>query len=572
MVDKQLFRLISDRKKYLWINLVNQVICLLLNVAITFFLIYSIKAIVENKTLAMVICLSITFACAILRFILFFVANHLSNKLGDFASRKVRTDLYRKYLYLKNINNIKPNEMSQLSTEGVEQLKLYYAVYLPNLFFSVIAPLILFILMSVIDWKVALIYLVCVPIIPGSIIAVSKWAKKIFNKYWDLYLNLGNKFLDNTNGLKELKIFKADKKAQHEMNKQSEQFRKITMKVLVMQLASVTIMDLVAFGGAAIGIVISLVIMKNGLDIYLVSFLVLIGAEFFLPMRALGSAFHMAMNGATAGKKIMSILNGDELNDGKLKIKNIDNIEINDLSLKFDEKIILKNINMKLTKNNFYSIIGQSGSGKTQLTKTIAKLNYDYSGNIKINGIDLKEINNQSYYEKICYISNNSYLFNDTIKHNFQFINPNITDKQIYKLLELVKLKEFIKENGGLDFVVNSDCSNISGGQKQRIILAMNLAKKYDLYIFDEITSNVDLDSEKIILKLIKQQIKNSIVILITHRVNSIKITDHTYLLKNKKIFEQGNYKQLLNQNSQTNKMYSLQKSLEKIYETKFNA
>ncbi len=572
MVDKQLFRLISGRKKYLWINLVNQVICLLLNVAITFFLIYSIKAIVENKTSAMAICLSTTFACAILRFILFFVANHLSNKLGDFASRKVRTDLYRKYLYLKNINNIKPNEMSQLSTEGVEQFKLYYAVYLPNLFFSVIAPLILFILMSVIDWKVALIYLVCVPIIPGSIIAVSKWAKKIFNKYWDLYLNLGNKFLDNTNGLKELKIFKADKKAQHEMNKQSEQFRKITMKVLVMQLASVTIMDLVAFGGAAIGIVISLVIMKNGLDIYLVSFLVLIGAEFFLPMRALGSAFHMAMNGATAGKKIMSILNDEELNDGKLKIKNINNIEINDLSLKFDEKTILKNINMKLTKNNFYSIIGQSGSGKTQLTKTIAKLNYDYSGNIKINGIDLKEINNQSYYEKICYISNNSYLFNDTIKHNFQFINPNITDKQIYKLLELVKLKEFIKENGGLDFVVNSDCSNISGGQKQRIILAMNLAKKYDLYIFDEITSNVDLDSEKIILKLIKQQIKNSIVILITHRVNSIKITDYTYLLKNKKIFEQGNYKQLLNQNSQTNKMYSLQKSLEKIYETKFNA
>ena len=289
-------------------------------------------------------------------------------------------------------------------------------------------------------------------------------------------------------------------------------------------------------------------------------------------MRALGSAFHMAMNGATAGKRIMSILNDEELNDGKLKIKNINNIEINDLSLKFDEKIILKNINMKLTKNNFYSIIGQSGSGKTQLTKTIAKLNYDYGGNIKINGIDLKEINNQSYYEKICYISNNSYLFNDTIKHNFQFINPNITDKQIYKLLELVKLKEFIKENGGLDFVVNSDCSNISGGQKQRIILAMNLAKKYDLYIFDEITSNVDLDSEKIILKLIKQQIKNSIVILITHRVNSIKITDHTYLLKNKKIFEQGNYKQLLNQNSETNKMYSLQKSLEKIYETKFNA
>lgn len=565
MVDKQLFSFIKPKKKYIWINIVNNTLAQLMNVGITFFLIYLVKSIIDDNLKWIIICSVITIVISIFRFIVFLISNHVANLIGDFASKKVRLEIYKKFLKLKNPHEIKPNEMSQLSSEGIEQLKLYYAVYLPNLFYSVIAPIVLFVIMSFIEWKVALIYLVCVPIIPVSIILVSKWAKKIFKKYWDLYLSLGNKYLDNTQGLKELKIFNADEYAAKKLVAQSEEFRKITMKVLVMQLASVTIMDLVAFGGAAIGIIISLIVMRNGLDIYLVIFLILVGAEFFIPMRTLGSAFHMAMNGATAGKRILKLLEKDEKKVGNIKINSIDEINLEDVNIKFNENPIVKNINLKFLKNTFYTIIGESGVGKSTLVKNIVKLSSNYEGNIKINSFNLNEINN-SFYDHVCYISNHTHLFNTTIRNNFKFVSNTITDLEIINLLTKVSLNEFASLEG-LEFVINDANSNLSGGQKQRLLLAIYLSKKYDLYIFDEITSNVDNESENIILENIKNELSSTIIIFITHRIKNIKYSDWTILIKDNIIKEQDNWENLLNNKTFTNDLYQTQKDLEDIYE-----
>ena len=566
MIDKQLLNLVKEKKKYIVFNVINQVIALLMNLAITFSIILVIKFSIENDWKFIAIFSSTTLVCAIIRFLNYYFGTKLTNMIGDFASIKLRGMMLNKFFKLKNRHSIRTNDMSQLSTEGIEQLKLYYAVFLPSFFFSMIAPILLFIFMSFINWKVSLIYLAAVPLIPASIVIVSKWAKKIFNKYWDKYMNMGNSFADNINGLKELKIFNADKRALVKMDIEAEEFRKITMKVLVMQLASVTIMDLVAFGGAAIGIVVSLISYFDGsVDIYLTIFMILVGAEFFLPMRSLGSAFHMAMNGATAGKKILDILNYDDQVDGTLKCQSIKSINLKNLSYKIQDKLILDKINLKLEKNKFYCLIGESGSGKSSLTKILAKLNLDYDGSLLINDNSLSDLISSSYHDRICYLANDSIIYSDTIRNNFKFYNSSITDKEIITLLKEFKLNSLLDK--GLDYKINDSASNISGGEKQRLMLACNLSKPYDFYIFDEITSNVDNDSEQIIIDLIKNKCKQSIVMFITHRMKNILKADYVINLKDKKIAEFGKVNDLLKTKSMTKNLFNEQKKLEQLYE-----
>ena len=566
MLDKELLAYIKEKKGYLFATVIINIFGLILNLGITSSLIYAIYAFINSLATKGFIALGLAVLLAISKAITIIISTKLTTKLADYVVLKLREDTYTKFLALNTNIAFSVNEMAQLSTEGIEQLRLYYSLYLPSFFYAMIAPLLLFVLFSFIDVVVALVYLVCIPLIPLSIVLVSKWAKRIFNKYWDIYLGLGDSFLDNVKGMKELKIFQYDKKRVKEMQESSEEFRKITMKVLVMQLYSVSIMDLVAYGGAGIGIVLALISLQNGLSWYLALFIILVGAEFFLPLRRLGSAFHIAMNGATAGKKVMKLLKAEEQIRPEEINGSLYSLSIKNLNFNYPDKpLILENINMEFNKG-LYSIVGTSGSGKSTLAKIMANILNDYQGNVLFNAKwEAKEINLKGFYQKVAYVAASSYMMNKTIKEQFRFYNPNMTETRMWELLELVKMTETIKRNGGLDFLVKEGATNISGGEKQRLLIAYYLAKDYDFYIFDEATSNIDSESESIILAILENLSKNKIVINITHRLKNVLTSNYIYFLENSKIKEEGKVEELLTRPSTFRHIYQYQTNLEVI-------
>lgn len=472
----------------------------------------------------------------IMKIILTRLVTHLSVSISDYIIYKLKEETYNKFLSLQWCVPLTTSEMAQLSTEGIEQLRLYYSLYLPSFFYAMIAPIILFIMFLFFDIGVAFLYLACVPLIPVSIILVSKWAKRIFNKYWNIYTSLGDSFLENTSGMKELKIFLYDEKRQKEMMASSADFRKITLKVLMMQLCFVTIMDMVAFCGAGLGIFLSLNHMLNGLNVYITLFMILVGAEFFLSMRTLGSAFHVAMNKATAGKKVLKLLNLENDKRQNLELNQINKLNVNNLTFAYQGNTIVENVNLEL-KQGLYSIVGLSGSGKSTISKLCVNILKDFDGEILYNdSFSVKEVSLASFYKRACYISASTYLFHKSIRESFKSYNKDITDEKMYELLEKVSLLDFIKRNNGLDFVINENSTNVSGGEKQRRVLAYYLTKDYDFYVFDEATSNIDSFSEEIILDNIKDLAKSKMVLFITHRMSTLGICEKNYKLEDGRI------------------------------------
>lgn len=562
MIDKDLLRYITGKRKYIFFIVLFNIIGLFSSLLTTGLLIYIIKLIIDKAYNLIIYSVIILLIAIIIRIMVVYYSSYFSNKLANYVTYKLRCETYNKYLILHGRTPFTTSEMATLSTEGVEQLRLYYSSYLPSFFYAMLAPIILFILFMFINQPTAILYLACIPLIPISIIIVSKWAKKIFNKYWDKYTSLGDDFLDNTKGMKELKIFLYDAYKQEEMMENSEDFRKITMKVLTMQLASITIMDLVAFGGAAVGIVLSLIAMNNGLDVYKALFLILVGAEFFLPLRALGSAFHVAMNGATSGKKVIKLLDLIPEEDGKEDILSIDNIKINNLSFAYDNKKVLNDVSLELEKG-LYSIVGLSGCGKSTLAKVLAKIERN-NNTILINNNLLNNINSKCYYKKMCYISNNTYIFNQSIRNSFLMYRNDIREYEMLNLLKLVKL-----EHLSLDLVINDSISNISGGEKQRLALAFYLANDYDFYIFDEATSNIDIKSEEIILDIIKQLSINKIILLISHRLKNVINSKQIFHLEAGEIKYSGTFNELMNRDNSFINLYNMQTGLEDIYNEK---
>jgi ATP-binding cassette subfamily C protein len=430
-----------------------------------------------------------------------------------------------------------------------------------------IAPIILFMITVWIDWRVALVLLACVPLIPLSIVAVSKWAKKIFAKYWGKYTSMGDKFLDSVQGLKELKIFKADMRQHEKMNESAEDFRKITMKVLVMQLASTTIMDLVAYGGAGLGVMLAVLsTIYWGLSPIAALFLILVAVEFFLPLRAFGSAFHVAMNGASAGKKIISLLETPDPVWGDKEVCGRE-IKLNNVTFSYDGKRdVLKNVNMTFPERGMTAIVGESGCGKSTVVNMIIGAHRPKSGSVTVGGTPLEELSRESYYKNLAVVSYNTYIFNQTVRENFYLANKSVSDDDIFCALEKVNLKEFIIENGGLDKVITEDAANISGGQKQRLALAVNLVADKAIYVFDEATSNIDIESEAIIMHNIKELSRNKSVIVISHRLANVVPADNIYYMEDGKVMEVGEHNLLMGAESGYSRLYLTQKHLEEGY------
>lgn len=553
MIDKDLLRYIKGKRYYLVLITLLSFCGLACSVSSTYFLCKSVETYINSDFKTGTINLSFSLICIALFVVSFILKGKLSDKLSEYVSEKIRKDIYEKYVALNGSSSLKVQEIAQLSSEGIEQLKLYYSSYLPSFFYSMSAPIALFALFCFFSWKVAILYLACVPLIPISIILVSKWAKKIFATYWDKYLSLGGAYLDSVRGMKELLIFNYDKTMEEEMKSNSEEFRRITMKVLVMQLCSTTIMDLVAYGGAAVGIVLSLLCLQNAEISYRSAmFLILVGAEFFLPLRALGSAFHIAMNGATAGKKVISLLKEEEHPDGEECLDSISGIELRNASFKYPDgdSYVFKGINVVLPKG-FTSVLGDSGCGKSTLSKILSKQLLDYEGSIRVNGKELSSLRIYDYRKLVCYLSIDTYLLHLSIRDAFTFYNPDITEKEIISLLEKVSLKERIINENSLDFVPKEDAADLSGGERQRLILAYYLASKKDFYIFDEATSNIDKDSEKIIVSAISELAKDHVVLFISHRVKNALNADRVYLFnKEGSIQEEGTPEELLSRDS----------------------
>lgn len=572
MFDKELIKLLGTNKKYVVHVVLLMILGMLANIGITASICWAVYLLIEKQPALMYIYPAIT---AVVAIIVRYIASRLTGDLKDVLGRKVKKDLrertYDKILRLgvKSTDGMSMAGLTQVSMEGIEQLDLYYSTYLPQFFFSMIAPFILFAICVGIDWRTSLVLLACVPLIPVSIVAVSKYAKKIFAKYWGKYTSMGDGFLDSVQGLKELKIFRADAARQIKMNENAEEFRKITMKVLVMQLASTTIMDLVAFGGAGAGIALSIVGLKNEwLAPASALFLILVAVEFFLPLRALGSAFHVAMNGASAGKKIISLLNQPDPVWGEKEVEGRE-LSLENVTFSYDKKRdVLKDVNMNFPEKGMTAIVGESGCGKSTVVNLLIGARRPDKGDVLIGGEEIESVSRASYYSRLASVSYNTYIFNDTVRTNFELAKKDVTDEEIFAALEKVNLSAFIKENGGLDKVITEDANNISGGQKQRLALAVNLVADKDIYVFDEATSNIDVDSEAIIMKNIKEMSESKSVIVISHRLANVVPADNIYFMQDGQVKESGSHAYLMERKGEYAKLFNAQKQLEEGYKS----
>lgn len=568
MIDKRLIRTVRESKKYIAWNVIYQWISLVANITMMVSIADLLSRLFANTAdRENFVCTVIVVAAAV--GIRYFCAVQ-SAKMGYLSSKAVkkvlREKIYRKLLRLGSSYKEKAqtSEIVQISVEGVEQLETYFGAYLPQFFYAMLAPLTLFIVLGFVNVPAAAVLLVCVPLIPAAIAAVQTWAKKLLSKYWGQYTALGDTFLENLQGLTTLKIYRADDFKNDEMNVEAEKFRKITMKVLTMQLNSITIMDLIAYGGAALGIVMSVTqYSKGNVSLAGCLLIIMLSADFFIPMRQLGSFFHIAMNGMAAGQKIFRLLDLPEAEEKKADCPKGD-IVCRDLHFSYDnDREILSGVNMTFKRGAFTAIVGESGCGKSTISAILTGRNKGYGGSVSVGETELSEIREADLMENITYISHQSYLFKGTVRDNLLMGKPDASDSELWEVLERVNLADFVRNEKGLDTGLSEKASNLSGGQCQRLALARALLHDSPIYIFDEAASNIDVESENDIMNEIQNLAESKTVILISHRLVNVVKADAIYVMVNGKIAESGKHRELLENKADYEKLWEAQQRLE---------
>lgn len=570
MINKRLINTVGESKKYIAGNVVLQWFSLGANIVMMF----SITKLLESlfymtvTPAMMTVCAVSIFAAIIVRFLCTSYSSKMSYLSSKAVKKSLRELIYKKLLRLGSSykEKVTTSEVVQVAVEGVDQLETYFGAYLPQFFYAMLAPLTLFAVLSFVNILLAVVLLICVPLIPIAIAAVQTWAKKLLSKYWGQYTALGDTFLENLQGLTTLKIYQSDKFKNDEMNVESEKFRKITMKVLTMQLNSITIMDLIAYGGAALGIIMA--VSQYGAGNVSMSgclLIIILSADFFIPMRQLGSFFHIAMNGMAASDKIFKLL--DLPDDNKINTsafpKDCD-INCNNLCFSYDEnREILHKINIQFPCGSFTAIVGESGCGKSTVASILMGRNKNYRGSVTIGNAELCDISEDDLMKNITYISHNSYLFKGTVRENLLMGKSNATEKEMWEVLNQAKLSDFLKSENGLDTMLNEKASNLSGGQCQRLALARALLHNSQVYIFDEATSNIDVESENDIVEQIHKIAKSKTVIMISHRLANTVDADKIFVMDNGNIVESGTHSQLLQNDGAYAKLWSAQQNLE---------
>lgn len=546
MFNKKLFNELKSEKIQILKLLLIKIIQMTTNVAMIFLIGKSIEALISSSFSGSKFILFMLLLIGLNIFLIKIEAS-ISYKASYRIKNNLRERLMKKVFSFKMEygSKISISEVINLGVEGIEQLNLFYSALLPQLLFSLIGPIILFCILSFLDFKIAIIMLLLIPLIPLAIMMVQKLAKKVVKTYWKSYTNLSEVFIDFLYGLTSLEVFNADEDYNDLLNEKAEDFRVKTMKLLMMQLNNITVLDLISYAGSALGIILSIYYYSRGqLSVFAAFSFILLSQEFFLPLRRLGALFHVAMNGITAANSLFEILEIESIEDFEdlLKDEKVD-VEVKNLSFSYGEKEVLKDLNMKIKSNKITAIVGESGCGKSTLAKLVGGFERNYDGEILYNG--LSEISNDSLNENIMLVDNTPYFFKESLRYNLKMANKNADDDKLRKVLEEVGLYSYFKNIGGLDSILESAGNNLSGGQKQRLAIGRALLKGPKILILDESISNIDKESEDLILNLIQKLKEKMTIILITHRLNTVLQADYIYYLDNKKVAEEGSFEEI---------------------------
>lgn len=568
MIDKRLIGTVPESKKYIAANVALQWCGLVANVA----MMMSIAALLASlltgpaATGRLLMTAAVAAAAVLIRYLCTTGAARMSDLSSRAVKKTLRTQIYEKLLRLgaSYSEQVSTAEVVQVAVEGVDQLETYFGAYLPQFFYAMLAPVTLFAVLCFVNVPAAVVLLVCVPLIPAAIAAVQTWAKKLLSRYWGQYTKLGDTFLENLQGLTTLKIYQADGLRNDVMNAEAEQFRKITMKVLTMQLNSVTIMDVIAYGGAALGVILAATQYRAGhVALSGALLIILLSADFFIPMRQLGSFFHIAMNGMAASDKIFRLL---DLPEPPVRARTCPDGDIVCQGLHFSytpEREILHGLDLTFPAGSFTSIVGASGCGKSTIASILMGRSRGYTVAVTIGGVPLADISEDSLMRHITYVSHQSYLFKGTVRENLRMARPDAPDAALWDVLRQVKLAAFLKQEQGLDTPLTEQGSNLSGGQRQRLALARALLHDTPVYLFDEATSNIDVESENDIMAEIHALARRKTVILISHRLANVTVSDNIYVLDGGALAGQGTHDALLRAGGIYARLWDAQQALE---------
>lgn len=510
-------------------------------------------------------------AIIIIKFLSAIFQEYFSFKSSETVKATLRNRIFSKLRRLgaSYKERISSAEVVQLTGEGVDQLETYFGAYIPQLFYSILAPLTLFVFFTPVNALCAAVLFVCVPLIPLTIALVQTFAKRLLSKYWGQYGDLGNTFLENLQGMTTLKIYRTDGLRNEVMNQEAEKFRRITMKVLTMQLNSIFVMDFIAYGGAGTGIILALLRLQSGaLDFSGCLMFILLSADFFIPMRRLGSFFHIAMNGIAAGEKILRLLGLPEPEEGTEPGTAFAGARISAEGLFFSydgKRTVLKNVAFTVDGGSLTAIVGESGSGKSTIAALLAGRIRGYDGSITVRGCELSSIKETELLKNTVYTGAESYLFKGTVQDNLRAVRPGATEEELWEALEKVRIAAFFREAEGLQTKLTEGASNLSGGQRQRLALARALLFDGAVYIFDEASSNIDAESEKEIIDCIYRIAGQKTVVLITHRLANAERAGNILVMNNGCVAESGTHQELYDAGGYYRRLWDAQQKLEQV-------
>ena len=555
MFEKRLFSLVPQATPYIMASVLFKWIALMANITVMWVLARILGGIVTDGLSAALAVDALAqaalplAAAIIVRAASIYLAQRAGDKAAFEAVRRVRSLVYDKLTALgpSYTETVPTAEAVQTSVEGATQLQVYFGGYLPQLFFAGLAPITLFVLLVGQAGLPAALLLACVPVIPVSIMMVMRNAKKIGAEYWGSYVDLGGMFLEAVQGLTTLKVYQADRDWHERINAESERFRGATMRLLVMQLRSICVMDLVVYMGAALGIIVAALQLASGKISFGAAFLIVfLSQEFFLPMRRLGSLFHTAMNGMAASRRMFSILDTPEPERGNVELDGRGDIELSGVSYDYGDRTVLDGADATIARGSLVALVGESGGGKSTLAGIIAGRKDAYRGNVRIGGVELRDATAASLMRAVTLVPTNGYLFAGTLRENLLLAKPDATDAELLHALDRTRVAAFVRANGGLDITINEGGTNLSGGQRQRVCMARALLHDSPIYVFDEATSNVDAASEAAIGEVIASLAGDHTVIVVAHRLSTIVDADQILVLERGRIAERGTHGELL--------------------------